>query len=351
MIQKIFSVIILLLSMIVTKGQSIYKFEGKDILPGTQQNFIIPISTGKDSTFIPITVFNGVRRGKTFGITAGVHGYEYAPILAAQKLNSSIDPKKLIGVIILVNIANVESFRGRSPYFSPIDNKNLNRSFPGSSEGSNTEKIADFITNKIIRKADYFLDMHSGDAPEDLFPYGAYYSNSKMPAISKEGKKMAIALGFDNVVNFNTDGKKYMNASELSLYCSAEAFKRGIPSIDIECGRLGLVEETANLKVEQCVLSMLTSMNFIDNWVNRTDKKQHMIINERTSLSSKKSGIFYPLKKAGDHIEKGTQVGYITNHFGETIEEIVAPDSGIILMILSTPPINVNDDIIVIGKI
>ncbi|MEX2594939.1 MAG: hypothetical protein WD426_19395 [Anditalea sp.] len=40
---------------------------------------------------------------------------------------------------------------------------------------------------------------------------------------------MAIALGFDHVVIFSTDGKDYMKKDGLSLYCSAEAFKRGIP--------------------------------------------------------------------------------------------------------------------------
>lgn len=137
------------------------------------------------------------------GITAGVHGYEYGPILAGQKLISSIDPQKLAGVVILVQVANMESFVGRMPYVSPVDKKNLNRSFPGSAAGTNTDKVAHFISGKIILRSDCFLDMHSGDAPEDLIPYAAYYSNPDMQKISAIGKEMAVAMSFNYLVEFN----------------------------------------------------------------------------------------------------------------------------------------------------
>lgn len=334
----------------VAQAQSSYNFEGREIKPGTKEHFTIQLTTGKDSTFIPITVFNGAKNGKTLGITAGVHGYEYSPILASQKLIKSIDPKKMAGVVILVQIANAESFKGRTPYASPIDHKNLNRSFPGSANGTITERVANFITNNVISKADFFLDMHSGDAPEDLFPYGAYYSNSKMPEISKTGKEMAIALGYDYLVNFNTDGKKYMDKSELSLYCTAEAFKRGIPSIDIECGRLGIVEETAINKIEKSVFSLLRHLKFLP--VDRSIvKKAPIEINNRSYFTSKNNGFFYPLKKAGEIVEKGTQLGYSTNYFGETVEKFYATEKGIILMIIGTPPLNKNEDVVVIGHL
>lgn len=55
---------------------------------------------------------------------------------------------------------------------------------------------------------------------------------------------MAISLGFDRVVIFDTDGKYYIKKDKLSLYCTVGAFKRGIPSIDIECGWLGIIDRS-----------------------------------------------------------------------------------------------------------
>ncbi|WP_316833265.1 M14 family metallopeptidase [Pedobacter aquatilis] len=351
MFRKLYHTLLLTSSFHLSQAQTVFQFQGKEIKPGTTENFMVPVTSGNDATFIPITVFSGAKQGKTIGITAGVHGYEYAPILGAQRLTRSIDAKKLEGVVILVQIANFESFKGRSPYVNPIDKKNLNRSFPGSANGTLTDQVAHFITEQVIAKSDFFLDMHSGDAPEDLYPYGAYYSNSKMPEISKLGKEMAIALGYEYLVNFNTDGKKYMDKNELSLYCTAEAFKRGIPSVDIECGRLGLIEASAVGSIEKSVLNLLAHLKMLpkEKAPNSSPKPKEIL--SRSYLSSKNNGFFYPLKKAGDIVKKGTQLGYTTDYFGNTIEKFYAEEEGLILMILSTPPVNIKEDVVVVGKL
>lgn len=351
MLKILYCTLLLSFTIQLSNAQTDYRFQGTDIKPGTKQHFLIPISSDQDSTFIPVTVFNGARKGRTLGITAGVHGYEYAPILAAQQLISSINPLKLEGVVILIQISNLESFKGRSPYVSPLDKKNLNRSFPGSVNGTITDRVADFITNKVIARADYFLDMHSGDAPEDLYPYGAYYSNSSMPEISRIGKEMAIALGYEYLVNFDTDGKKYMDKNERSLYCTAEAFKRGIPSVDIECGRLGIVEKSAVDTVEKSVLNLLDFLGFIPKKKGLTASGKPKEILGRSYLTSNDNGFFYPLKKAGDIVKKGVELGYTTDYFGRVTERFYAPENGIILVILSTPPINKGEDVIVVGKL
>ena len=126
-------------------GQSYFEFAGEQIAPGIKQHFKIPLSDGEHHAILPITVFQGSMDGPVLGITAGVHGYEYAPILAGQQLIKKINSSELSGTIILVQIANVGSFLGRSPYTNPMDDKNLNRVFPGKADGTITERIAHFI--------------------------------------------------------------------------------------------------------------------------------------------------------------------------------------------------------------
>ncbi|WP_192349983.1 succinylglutamate desuccinylase/aspartoacylase family protein [Algoriphagus sp. Y33] len=345
----------LIISLVIMSGyaaaQSSFIFQNKEIKAGTKEHFSIPIVNGQDSTFIPISVFNGVEDGETLGITAGVHGYEYAPIMGAQKLIHSINPQKLKGVVILVQVAGVESFLGRSPYISPVDGRNLNRTFPGEENGTTTERVANFISEHIISRADYFLDMHSGDAPEDLMKYGAYYSNSDMPEISAKGKEMALSLGFDHVVVFNTDGKDYMKADMPSLYCTAEAFKRGIPSIDIECGRLGIMEQDAVDKVTGSVLNLLDYLGFLPLDAKRVEVESPILISNRIYSASNFDGIFYPAKKAGDYVIKGMKLGHVTDYFGVILQTIYAEEDGLLLMIISTPPVNKGEDVTVIAKV
>ncbi|HAP62881.1 MAG TPA: hypothetical protein DCR93_26425, partial [Cytophagales bacterium] len=180
-------------------GQVPFTFQELAVAPGTKAHFTVPITDGTIETFLPITIFHGTEVGPVLGLTAGVHGYEYGPILAGQRLIGTIDPTALRGTVILVQVASVGSFLGRSPYVSPLDEKNLNRVFPGSPEGTVTERIAYFLSTKVIPRCTHFVDAHSGDAPEDLADYSAYYQHDDLPEASQVGRDMARHMGYDRV--------------------------------------------------------------------------------------------------------------------------------------------------------
>src|SRR5512136_1980015 len=106
----------------------------------------VPARAGDAGTTIPISVAQGTRPGPVLALTAGVHGMEYPPVLALQRLRATLDARDLAGTIIMVHVANMPSFLGRTIYYSPIDGKNLNRVFPGKPDGTISERIADVIT-------------------------------------------------------------------------------------------------------------------------------------------------------------------------------------------------------------
>ena len=47
-------------------------------------------------TFLPISIMKGKTKGPVFTIVAGVHGYEYPPIIATQQLMHEIDSTDLM---------------------------------------------------------------------------------------------------------------------------------------------------------------------------------------------------------------------------------------------------------------
>ena len=347
LIMKITITLTLLLYPIAVIGQVGFSFLGNQVAPGTKQHWTVPIKNSQDSTVIPITVFHGTKPGPVLGITAGVHGYEYAPILAAQGLIDRINPQKLSGTVILVQIANVGSFLGRSPFINPMDGKNLNRSFPGKADGTITERVAHFISQEVISRSTHFIDMHSGDAPEDLTAYTGYYQNDHKPEASKVAKSMAIAAGFEYIVEFRTTGKDYLKEGNSSLYCSAEAFKRGLPAMDFECGRLGIIEPELVERITEGVEGIMIHLKMTSGQLKPLEGQ--VFFPERSYISSKFDGIFYPLKKAGDYVAKGTHLGYVTDFFGNHIQEVYAPEKGVILLILGTPPVNKGNSIVGIG--
>ena len=101
--------------------------------PGELRSGFINVPSGTDGSDIriPITVVNGTEKGPVLALTAGIHGYEYPPILALQRLREQFDPAKLKGTVILVHVVNIPSFLKRTIYYNPFDWKNQNRVFPG----------------------------------------------------------------------------------------------------------------------------------------------------------------------------------------------------------------------------
>ena len=61
--------------------------------------------------------------------------------------------------------------------------------------------------------------------------------------------------------------------------------------------------------------------------------------------------MFYPLKTGGEYVTEGMKVGYITDFFGKTLDEVYAPGSGILLYILGTPPVNKGETLVSIGAV
>ncbi|MGB5821076.1 MAG: M14 family metallopeptidase [Saonia sp.] len=338
--------LVFFMTALVAQEQEPFPFYETNIAPGAKKHFKIPVTDGKDSTFIPITVFHGSRSGPVLGITAGVHGYEYPPILAAQQIAQDLDPTELKGTVILVQVANVPAFLGRSPFLNPLDGKNLNRSFPGDSIGSITERMAHTITEQVIAKSDFFVDIHGGDSPEDLTPYNAWYDSEAFPEASAKGREMALAMEFDYTIVFNIPKER---VSEPSLYCSQEAFHRKIPAVDIECGRLGIPGTEERDIIVSAMFSLLSHLEMIPE--RSSVKKTSIIIAKRATRKSQYTGFFYTDKKAGDRIIKGEKVGYITDFFGQKLEDIVADNSGIILYMIGTPPINKGETLMNVGLI
>ena len=109
---------------------------------------------------IPLIVINN-GEGPTVLLTAGNHGDEYEGQLALMKLCQDLETDAVHGRIIMLTAANFPAAIAGSRT-SPIDDLNLNRSFPGDPEGRPTSAIAHYIESELLTLADYAIDLHSG---------------------------------------------------------------------------------------------------------------------------------------------------------------------------------------------
>jgi predicted deacylase len=304
---------------------------------------IIDIPAGVDSTTqIPITTIQGARPGPVLALIAGNHGYEYPPILALQQLRSGIDPAKLSGTVILVHVANMPSFLGRTIYFSPIDGKNLNRVYPGRADGSVSERIAYAITTQIIEKADYVLDLHCGDGNESLRPY-VYQMVTGREEMDAAIARLVLALGIDHIV---VDRNRPTDPAQ-SLYCSTTAITRGKPAVTVESGYLGTTDPESVALIVAGVRGVLRDLKMLDG--GPAPLAQAVYLDPAEVISSPETGILYPHVERDQKVKAGAVLAHITDFFGKQLAEVQSPLDGVVLYIVATPPITKGQPIGCVG--
>ena len=295
-------------------------------------------------TMIPITVAHGTDDGPTLALIAGVHGYEYPGITALQRIRKSLKPGELSGTIIIVHIANLPSFLGRTIYFSPADGKNLNRMYPGDPEGSLSQRIAHTITQEVIEKADYLIDLHAGDGNESLRPY-VYMPVTGDAKLDAAAKGLAMAFGLDHIVIDEAP----LRPIDDSLYTDQTAMVRGIPAITTETGQMGSNKDHWVEMAEAGIWNVLRHLEMIPG----AEKINEGItwLTDFQVIRSPEDGIFRAAVRDGYAISKGGKLGVLLDFFGDEIQEIRAPFSGVVNYVIGTPPVSEGEPVAMISRI
>lgn len=334
----------LLLLPAVAGAQSPITIGGVSAPPGTSASGTLQVAAraGDQGTFIPFTIISGSTGGPVLALIAGTHGMEYVPIVALQRMRSAIDPKTLRGTIVMVHVANMPSFLGRTVYYSPIDGKNLNRVFPGKADGTISERIAHAITAEVIASATHVVDLHCGDGNESLRPY-QYWVTTGDPKVADAGRAMALAFGLDHIV---VDRERPPDPTA-SIYLSNTAITRGKPALTTETGALGQVTEGDIALVEKGVAGLMRHLGMRSDGPSPVAKPIWFEQNE--VLRAGVTGIFYPSVARGQEVKKGAPFGRITDFHGKTIEEVVAPFDGQVLYVVGTPPVSKGEPLGMVG--
>jgi predicted deacylase len=313
--------------------------------PGQAVSGFIEVPAGVDSaTRIPITIVRGAQPGPTLALIAGTHGSEVAPIVALQRVRATLDPAGLRGTVLIVHVANVPSFLGRTIYYSPVDGKNLNRVYPGKPGGTVSERIAYAITREIIERADYLVDIHSGDGNESLRPY-TYWSplglDARADSVSRE---MALAWGSDHIVIDTMRPRDRL----ASVYTQNTAQIRGKPALTTEAGYLGLASEDMVQRNVDGVFRLLRYLRMLPGDVELV--RQPLFFERTEVLRSPGTGVWHPKVERGQSVQKGALIGVLTDFFGATQAEILAPFGGIVLYVVGTPAMSQGEPMGMIGE-
>jgi len=313
--------------------------------PGQKAFGTIEVPARNDAAAsIPVAVFHGAKPGPVLALVSGLHGTEYASIIALEKLIQSLDPAQISGTVIVVPLVNIPSFEQKVPHVNPVDGKSMNRFYPGNPNGTQTDRVSWAITKQVVKRCDYLIDYHGGDLDENLRPY-AYWpksGNATQDAITRE---MVLAFGLDHIIVWS-DRPKDPNASR---YLDNTANTRGKPAIAVEAGHSGTVEpEDVRLLLDGTV----SVMRYLKMLPGTASPVEHPVwIGKVDTVESEQPGIFYPLVQRGTYVAQGMKIGYVTDFYGRMVFEAKAPAAGVVLYICAVPSMKKGDTVANIGEI
>lgn len=323
-----------------------FELNGRSVAEGQRASFALEVPAGGDAvgTTIPVTVIHGARPGPVLALIAGTHGYEYPPITALQRLRGELDPAALAGTLLMVHVANVPAFLGRTVYVSPADWKNLNRVYPGDPDGTLSERIAHRITREIIERADYLVDMHAGDGNEALRPY-VYMPETGDVDFDAAARGLALAFGLDTIVI----DRAPVAPPEASVLTDMTAISRGIPAITTETGLLGGNETELVALALRGVRSVMRHLGMLEG---------APIVNEAVVwledfevVRSPATGVFRPAVEQGWTVAEGARLGDVHDLFGDRVAEVRAPFTGVVNYVVATPPISSGEPVAMVSRL
>lgn len=121
-------------------------------------------------TRVPLFIACAGQPGKTIVAIGGTHGDEYEGPVGLKNLIRGLDPETLAaGRLIVIPVLNVPAFQA-GERGSPLDGGNMNRVFPGDANGTITQRIARFVTDEVLSRADIVIDIHAGGKGFEIAP-------------------------------------------------------------------------------------------------------------------------------------------------------------------------------------
>ena len=199
---------------------------------------------------IPIvTIANG--SGPTVLLCAGNHGEEDEGQLILRRLIHELEPSDVQGRIIFMPALNYPAVRACTRT-SPLDNGNLNRSFPGDGTTGPTAAIARFVVDVLLPLADAGMDLHSA-AYDDKYVDTTFLCTCEDAALYRKSLELADAFQapymyvVDNIGNTrNFDSAAH---AQNVVFVSAELGGGGMDLETIRIGYRGVRNVLAHLEL------------------------------------------------------------------------------------------------------
>ncbi|KPP97497.1 succinylglutamate desuccinylase/aspartoacylase family protein [Marinobacter sp. HL-58] len=283
---------------------------GSEVSPGTSTrlSWAPNIQIAGLSQPTPVLVVNGSKPGPNLCLTGAVHGDELNGIEIIRRTIYDLEPDKLAGRVIGVPIVNLPGFQQGSRYLP--DRRDLNRHFPGSTDGSLADRIAHSLFEDVIRHCDMLVDIHTGSLKRTNLPQlRADMNNSDVAEFTR---------GFDRMAVVHSTG-----SAGMLRYAAVEA---GIRSVTMEAGESLRIQEDQIKAGVNSLTSLMDKEGMISRMFVWGDPEP--VYYDSEWLRAENGGILFSETKLGANVDEGEILGYVSDPITNAQHPIRARSNG-----------------------
>ena len=303
-------------------------------------------TSGWSNQYVPIiSVARG--EGPTALVLGGVHGDEPEGQVAALNLARQLLPEHVNGRVIVIPCVSIDASRAYTRLWPT--GVNMNRSFPGSPDGSADEQLAHFLSTALFPPADIVVDMHSGGRTALCLPW------SEMHWVDEPEQRRQMV---DGMLHWNTDWCcVYIDIAGKGLLVG-EAERQGKVVVSTELGGGGHVTAEIHRLAASGLANVLRRFGVLEGEaVTRAslglpEQVLLMATEFDNYLLAPESGLFETLVDLGQKVDVGEPVGRI--HFLERPdrepEMILSKTAGIVCVVRAIATTDQGDNVVVVAR-
>lgn len=294
---------------------------GERIEPGQRRAVRLPVARLYTDTQMElhVEVLHGKKPGPVLLICAAIHGDELNGIEICRRLLVKLNPAQLAGTVMIVPIVNVFGFIQQSRYLP--DRRDLNRCFPGSSQGALASRLAALFTEQLVAKATHVIDLHTGAIHRNNL--AQVRCDTSVPEL------LALAHAFNAPVTMHSSARD----GSLRGFCQAQ----GKPCILYEAGEALRFNELFIRTGVRGVQSVKGHLQMIPPKTSSRHFPDTVLAKRSVWVRANADGLVRTLVKLGDKVSKQQPVAQIVSPHGAVPTELLAQHAGIVVGLSHIP--------------
>lgn len=246
---------------------------------------------------LPVIIIRGKEEGPSLLLNGAVHGNELVGVEIIRRVMEELRPQQVKGTLIAVPIVNLSAYNS-GMRVDPLDQKDMNRQFPGDPEGSITQQLAYFFYNFLVKEADYLIDLHSAEYPDVLMPH------TRIRALDPTGRSQVLSQAFGLDLVWEGKGKEGM--------LQVAAVEEGIAATTVEIGAGNSLDEEGIMEGVEGIKNVMRVLGMLEGMASVPEYQIYIKSNEQW-LRSPQGGIFRPFVRLGEIVERGQVIGEIAD--------------------------------------